>query len=235
MSLARSVRNKVRGLFQAYGTAKVKCHLWDSEFAHGRWSCLESTADDLVYAVIEGAARGGSILDLGCGSGNTAGEINEDGYSEYTGVDISKVAIEKAKRRSGELGRETKNRFYQSDISTYEPIQRFNVILLRDSVYYIPRNRIKAVLDRYAGYLKDGGVFVVRMWSTAGKYRGIVDLLERNYELIERRFSDTAAEVMVLRPRWMAVAVRSMDGIGSLSIAEASRTQQEATLTVPVA
>jgi SAM-dependent methyltransferase len=201
MSLAASVRNKLRRLFQAYGSAKLKRRIWDWEFAHGRWNCLDSTADDLVYPVIEGAARGGNILDLGCGSGNTANELNDNGYSEYTGVDISQVAIEKASQRSHELGRAAKNRFYQSDISTYKPRQRFSVILLRDSVYYIPQSRIKPVLERYVGYLKDDGVFIVRLWDSNGKYGKIVKLLERHFNVIQKHsLAGATTMVLVFRP-----------------------------------
>ncbi|MGD1216137.1 MAG: hypothetical protein ABR861_14245 [Terriglobales bacterium] len=61
MSLAKWIRNVTRRFLQAYGTEKVKSHLWDLEFAQGRWDCLDSTPGDCMYAFIEKYASKGSI------------------------------------------------------------------------------------------------------------------------------------------------------------------------------
>ncbi len=202
MQLGRKVRNKVRAFLQAYGTQKVKEHLWDAEFSGGRWDCLDRTPGDFVYSHIEKSAKGGSILDLGCGSGSTSNELSANAYRDYTGIDISEVAIERARKKTDENRRTDKNQFFQSDVSTYVPTQQFDVILFRDSIYYIPRARIKAVLDRYSKYLKDDGVFVVRMWDGSDKYLGIVGTIERNFHVIEKHLSEqSSAIVLVFRHR----------------------------------
>ena len=121
MFLARKMRNISRALLQVYGTKRVKRLLWNSEFAHGRWNALDSTPDDWIYPFIEKHARGGSILDLGCGSGNTGNELNPGAYSHYTGVDISDVAIDKARTRTQAHGRAETCRYLQSDIVDYVP------------------------------------------------------------------------------------------------------------------
>jgi 2-polyprenyl-3-methyl-5-hydroxy-6-metoxy-1,4-benzoquinol methylase len=200
--LVRKVRDRFRDLLQTHGSAKTKQRLWDSEFANGRWDCLDSTTEDCVYSRIERWVKGGSILDLGCGSGSTANEMDGDAFSEYTGVDISEVAIVKAQKRTEENGRGHKCRFVQGDVLSYQPSQKFNVILFRDSIYYIKRPQIKTVLTRYAQWLTDGGVFIVRIWNGRGKLWEFVNAIEKNFTIVEKyRDDESGTVVLVFRCR----------------------------------
>jgi SAM-dependent methyltransferase len=200
MYLVEKVRNILRGLLQTHGTETVKRSLWNKEFKEGRWSSLENTLGDCLYPYIEKYARNGTILDLGCGSGNTGNELDANAYRQYTGVDISDVAIEKARRRTEENRRTDKNNYFQSDILSFVPTQQYDVILLREAIYYVPRAQIGRLLDRYSKYLKVGGVFIVRMWNTTGKDKTIVDTIESNAEVLEKYLSDqTTTAVIVLR------------------------------------
>lgn len=198
MGLADRIRNITRKLLQAYGTEKVKSHLWDLEFAHGRWDCLDSTPGDCVYPFIEKYANTGSILDLGCGSGSTGNEVAATAYRNYTGVDISHVATGKAKKRTEENGRADKNGFFQSDVCSYVPTQQFDVILFRDSIYYVPRAKIGPMLDRYSKYLTLDGVFIVRMWDGRDKHRSIVDAIESKFDIIEKHVSEQSNTVILV-------------------------------------
>jgi len=174
MKLSVKTRNVLRGLKQSWGTSRIKRSLWNKEFAEGHWDFIENTADDIVYPYIEKYSRNGSILDLGCGSGNTGCELNSNSYREYTGVDISDVALRKASERSRTCGRAQKNHYVQHDIASYSPIRKYDVILFRESIYYIPRIRIKGMLERYARYLEPEGVFIVR-WHDSKVGSEIVD------------------------------------------------------------
>ncbi len=198
--LVRKVRDRFRDLLQTHGTAKTKQRLWDSEFASSRWDCLDTTADDCVYARLERWAHGGSVLDLGCGSGNTANELNENAFSQYTGVDISQVAVIKAEERTRENGREHKCRFIQHDVLTYVPQGQVDVVLLRDSIYYIKRPQIRTVLRRYSQWLKMDGVFIVRIWNGRGKLKEFVHLIEKNFDVQELyHHEESGAVVLVFR------------------------------------
>jgi len=154
MALARKVRNFSRALLQVYAPRTIKRYLWNSEFSQGRWDCLASTTGDCVYPIVEKYAVHGTILDLGCGSGSTGNELDATAYREYVGVDISDVAIEKAREKTEQNRRAEKNRYLQSDIVDYVPTGQCDVILFRDSIYYVEVGRIKPMLDRYAGHLK---------------------------------------------------------------------------------
>ena len=86
---------------------------------------------------------GGSILDLGCGSGSTANELSGTAYQVYTGVDISDVALENAKKRTEENRRGDKNQYFQSNIFSYVLTRRYDARWI------------------YSNYLKERGVFIV--------------------------------------------------------------------------
>ncbi len=202
MHLARKVGNVLRGLLQAYGTRSLKRYLWNTEFSRGRWDCLDRSPGDCVYPYVEKYANNGSILDLGCGSGSTGSELSATTYREYTGVDISDVAIGKAKRRTEEDGRAANNHYLQADISSYVPTQQFDVILFRDSIYYIPGKKIKPLMDRYSKYLKKEGVFLVRLYDSRGKYKRILDTFLNSFEVVEKYVSDESTAVIVFRQRY---------------------------------
>jgi 2-polyprenyl-6-hydroxyphenyl methylase/3-demethylubiquinone-9 3-methyltransferase len=128
--------------------------------------------------------------------------LDESSYRDYTGVDISEVALDKARRRTEENGRGEKCRFIQGDVMTYTPDKQFDVVLFRDSIYYIKRPRIKATLMRYAHWLKDSGVFIVRIWDGRGKLRQFIEILESHFDIVEGyRHEESDAVVLVFKCR----------------------------------
>jgi SAM-dependent methyltransferase len=153
-------------------------------------------------------------LDIGCGSGNTATEIADTAYRSYLGVDISEAALAKAKRRSQECGRGEKNRFECGDFLTYVPNSQYDVILFRESMYHVPLGKVKATLDRYSAYLKDGGVFVVRLFASSGdradakdKYRpaAMLNIMEAEFDVVEKGRYEVPGRptVIVFRPKML--------------------------------
>ena len=198
MYLVRKARNVLRAVLQAYGTENAKRSLWNKEFAGGRWDCLDNTPSDCVYPHVEKYANNGGVLDLGCGSGSTGNELDAATYRYYQGVDISDAAIEKAQRRSEVNGRTDRNTYCQSDIFSYVPNQRFDVILFRDSIYYIPRAKVKVMLHRYAKYLTAGGVFIVRMANGHDTYQAFVDTIDSNFDVVEKHLSYQPDAVVIV-------------------------------------
>lgn len=206
--LFRKVRNVLRGLLQTYGPKSAKRWLWNIEFSGDRWDCLHSTSGDCVYLYIKKYANNGSILDLGCGSGSTGNALEVSTYRHYTGVDISDVAIHKARTRTEQIHRADRNRYLQSDIFSYVPTEQYDVILLRESIYYIPYGKIEGMLERYSRYLKKSGVFIVRIWSSKGRYATVVDTIERKFQAVEKHYSGSPKTVvLVFRPKTLAPPV----------------------------
>lgn len=199
MHLPSKISNILRGLLQVWGTTGMKRNLWNREFSQGRWKCLETTPNDFVYLYLEKYARNGSILDLGCGSGNTGNELNFSAFSRYVGVDVSDVALREAKKRTAQSHRTRKNSYYQSDICDYKPDRTFDVILFRESLFYVPLPKIEATLARYSKCLAENGVFMVRMCDK-DSYRRIVETIERDFHVLEKHDAkDSNAVVIVFR------------------------------------
>jgi 2-polyprenyl-3-methyl-5-hydroxy-6-metoxy-1,4-benzoquinol methylase len=199
----------VRGFLLSYGPSKIKKRFWDKEYSEEKWSFAYNTVGDCVYAHLEKHIENGNILDIGCGSGNTATEMAGT-YRSYLGVDISEAALAKARRRSQECGRGDKNSFECADFLTYVPTSQFDVILFRESMYHVPLGKVKATLDRYSAYLKEGGVFVVRLFaSSAGRTEdkqrpaAMLKIMEAEFDILEKGRYEVPGRptVMVFRPK----------------------------------
>jgi SAM-dependent methyltransferase len=211
MHIAQRALTVMRGLLKRYAPSKVKMMLWDQEFSGSHWDFIDHTAGDCVYPHLEKHLRDGSILDLGCGPGNTANELAATSYRTYVGVDISQAALGKATKRTEQNGRTAKNRFACADFISYVPTQQFDVILFRESMYHVPLGKVKAMLDHYSNYLVEGGVFIVRMNTSdgkgSGKYRltAMVNVMEAEFEIVEKcQYGGSGPTVIVFRP-WCAI------------------------------
>lgn len=210
MYLVQRAITFARGFLLSYGPTKFKKALWDKEFSSDKWDFIDNTASDCVYPHLEKYARGGDILDLGCGPGNTANELAESAYTTYVGVDISESALAKAVKRTNENGRASKNTFVCSDFLGYMPTRDFDVILFRESMYHVPYGAVLELLDKYAKYLKSDGVFIVRLYTgdfqtgkTKLRVKKKMDLIKSNSVSIEEARYDKPGypTIMVFRPK----------------------------------
>ena len=200
----------VRGFLLSYGPTNLKKHFWEKEYSGGKWNFADNTVGDCVYRHLDKCSAGKEILDIGCGSGNTATEM-ADTYKSYVGVDISQSALDKAAARSKEVGRGDKNRFECSDFLAYVPSQQYDVILFRESLYHVPLGKVKATLERYSVYLKEGGVFIVRLFAASrdetseSRYRpkAMMGVIAAEFDVLERVQYDEIGHptVMVFRPK----------------------------------
>jgi SAM-dependent methyltransferase len=210
MAIVQRAKIFVERVLMVYGPSSVKKRLWDREFSGTKWDFIDNTVGDCVYPHLEKFAENGSILDLGCGPGNTANELAATAYKTYVGVDISEAALAKAVRRTQENGRADKNSFARSDFLGYAPTQKFDLILFRESMYHVPFGQVRAILDKYSKYLKTGGVFIVRLYAgdiATGKIKPRVtakmDLIKREFDIVESTEYELPGRptVLVFRPR----------------------------------
>jgi SAM-dependent methyltransferase len=209
-----------RGFLLSYGPMRVKKAFWNKEFSDGKWNFIDDTASDCVYPHLEKYARGGDILDLGCGPGNTANELASGAYRTYIGIDISDSAIAKATKRTSETGRSSKNSFVCSDFLGYMPTQEFDVILFRESLYHVPHGKVLELLEKYSEHLKPSGVFIVRLYLgdfNTGRVKFRVkrklDLIRRKYNVVENSQYQISGlpTVLVFRPRTAKFSLQSQD------------------------
>jgi len=201
----------VRGFLLSYGPSSIKKRFWDKEYSEEKWAFAYNTVGDCVYAHLERYTANASILDIGCGSGNTSTEMAGT-YARYLGIDISEAALAKARWRSQECGRGDKNSFECADFLTYVPTGRYDVILFRESMYHVPLGKVKATLDRYAAYLKNDGVFIVRLYASSadsanGKDKrrpaAMLRIMDTEFDVLEKDYTDVPGQptVMVFRPK----------------------------------
>ncbi len=194
------MRRIIAEIMKRWGPQKAKQRIWDSEYASGRWDYLSKFtgrvvgAKDPVYMFLDKYCPGAAVLDLGCGSGFTVLEMT-DAFREYVGIDISSVAIEKAKAAvQNDLSRAQKSRFLVSDIANFAPDREFSVILFRESIYYFP---LRELLNHYCSYLAPGGVFIIRLYNRH-KFKRIVDFLETNFHILEQHAPEDSAEIIIV-------------------------------------
>jgi SAM-dependent methyltransferase len=203
-----------RAALLSFGPSRLKRVIWDKEYSGNKWDFADHTETDCVYPHLEKYAANGSILDLGCGTGNTANELALNAYKRYLGVDISEVCLSKARRRSEANGRGAKNQFAYGDFLEFSTSERFDVVLLRESLYHIPIGKIEPTLNRYTKNLKDGGVFVVRIYTSEidpqspsyGKPKArptaMIDVIERKFDVVENcYYPESGSTVIVFRSK----------------------------------
>ena len=210
MHIVERTKIFVQGFLASYGPSRIKKRIWDKDFASNKWNFIDNTVGDCVYPHLEKYARNGNILDLGCGPGNTANELNSGVYLTYTGIDISEVALAKAAKRTQETGRTDKNSFVCSDFLGYSPTKEFDIILFRESLYHVPYGQVLKILEKYSKHLKKSGVFIVRLYlgdhrpgKVKFRVKRKIDLIKREFDVLESPQYDTPGIpiVLVFRPR----------------------------------
>jgi SAM-dependent methyltransferase len=180
------------GWLKRYAPVTIRQAVWNREFSRGQWERLTQTTDDYLYPCIQAHLRGGALLDLGCGHGTTASELPPGSYSAYVGVDLSAVAIARAAHAPGAS-------YVVGDILTYRPDRTFDVILFRESLYYVPLPQIPALLTRYLAALTPTGRILVRVWHRT-EHRTLIDRLrDTGHVEIEHPHPRSHATIVVLR------------------------------------
>ena len=210
MNIAKRSAEIITSFIKKHGPSKVKKALWDQEFSSTKWDFMDDTSADCIYPHLERHSRGGDVLDLGCGPGNTANELAATAYTCYVGVDISEAALMKAVKRTRDNGREDKNSFVCSDFLGYRPTQDFDVILFRESLYHVPYRQVLPILEKYSKHLKKDGVFIVRLYAgdiqtrkTKFRVTDKLDLIKREFDIVESCQYEKPGipTVLVFRPR----------------------------------
>jgi SAM-dependent methyltransferase len=103
--------------------------------------------------------RGGPILDVGCGDGLLAERYRSVSTARIVGFDYSDTAVKQAIARNV-----VNTEFFHADSRTYRPADRFPLIVLNESLYYL--QDYIGVLDNLTHGLTPDGVFLISMYDT---------------------------------------------------------------------
>ncbi len=98
------------------------------------------------------------VLDIGIGRGEMISCMNNWGYSNYLGVDISKSTVEYCKNLglNVELIADTRTWLQQHE-------QSFSLITLLDVLEHVPKHEVVSFLKDVKTALKPGGVLIIQV------------------------------------------------------------------------
>jgi SAM-dependent methyltransferase len=136
----------------------------DAEFWDQFYRQRLESGDDLDWAGVwtapflvplrEAGVR--TILELGCGTGNDAARLVEEGY-RLTAIDISGQAIEQAKARFGSMAT-----FTVADMTRRLafPDARFDAVMSNVALHMFPDRVTRALFAEVRRVVRPGGLFV---------------------------------------------------------------------------
>jgi len=114
---------------------------------------------------------GARVLDLGCGAGVPAARDLADRGCVVTGVDISHVQVERARRLVPNAT------FVHADMATWDvPAESFDAVVSLYALIHVPLEDQRTLLPRLRRWLVDGGhvlaIVGARRWSGVEPYLG---------------------------------------------------------------
>lgn len=122
---------------------------------------MESEYELWLSEVLPLLPAGQPVLELGCGCGVPVAQLVADGFP-YTGVDISAVQIERAKRLV------PTGRFIRADMTELDfPGGSFAAVLSFYALIHVPLAEQPLLLSRIRRWLIPGGYFLATVGHTA--------------------------------------------------------------------
>lgn len=162
---AAALERRVRAWERATGRgdAPLPQAVWDADYERGRWDVMHEPDElpryDAIAAHLRRLGPGARVLDVGCGDGLLLERARDLELGRYTGVDLSRAAIDRARERHGE-GVE----LVVADAESWEPPASFDAVVLNECLYYFERPLEGAL--RWRRWLAPGGVLVVSSFRT---------------------------------------------------------------------
>ncbi|MGY1681938.1 class I SAM-dependent methyltransferase [Geodermatophilus sp. SYSU D01176] len=176
--------------------------LLDAQYASAEWDYLRSIVEAPRFGVVSAYCRllasDGSLLEIGCGEGLLVEQLDRSRFKHFTGVDISAVAIERARALEDD-----RTVFVRAEAETYVPDRVFEVIVFNEVLEYF--DEPLELVRRYEAFLVPGGHLVASMFAApyTARTQRIWRQLESRYEVAAHSRVRTARDytwnVKVLR------------------------------------
>jgi 2-polyprenyl-3-methyl-5-hydroxy-6-metoxy-1,4-benzoquinol methylase len=159
--------------------------LWDAHYRSGHWDLFESAEQAAPYLTIcelyQRHAGDGTVLDIGCGSGNLYHYLSEHaGLPDacYTGVDVAIEAVRRATARFPGV------RIGQRDYAAESVGSRFDCVIFNESLQYFPDPA--AALDKcVANNMHACSVLIVAMSGCGND--ALWESLQRRCRVVDER------------------------------------------------
>ena len=107
---------------------------------------------EILHDLLKVVPRDGAILDVGCASGVLLQEIEQKGYSNLSGLDISPQAVELSKERG------LKNIYLMDGADPKFPPDTFDCIIASDIFEHIDQE--KTTINNWKKILKENGIII---------------------------------------------------------------------------
>lgn len=132
------------------------------------------------------------ILDLGCGDGRYLMLFAKAGFKKITGIDFSKIAINRAKKLAVTLGFEKNIKFIMTDLKDYKlDKEKYDIITCSEVLQQMKRDDVEKILGKIKQAIKVGGYVYIRLCSDIERklHDGKVFIFdgEANYSAIEAK------------------------------------------------
>lgn len=111
-------------------------------------------------------AKGGHILDLGCGAGEPIGRYLVDKGYHVTGVDTSEKMIALSRTRY------PRHIWLRADMRKAIMARNFEGVLAWDSLFHLPHDDQAGMITRMAGWLQPGGAMLFNTGPARGEATG---------------------------------------------------------------
>ncbi len=119
---------------------------------------------DLALKFISG---GRSALDVGCGAGGRIiRKLEEQGFA-VTGLDVSEKMIALAMENHPDCS------FQVADIYTWETDEKFDLVIAWDSIFHLPLQMHRPVIDKLCHLLEKGGVLIYTFGNAVGEHTDV--------------------------------------------------------------
>ncbi|MBA3661435.1 MAG: class I SAM-dependent methyltransferase [Gammaproteobacteria bacterium] len=155
---------------------------------------------EYLNLIVNSVPAGGSVLDLGCGTGEPLAQFFIGKGFKITGIDGSKKMIELCKKRF------PSERWIISDMRNINLNQQFDVVLAWHSFFHLDQDSQRKMFKIFSAHTKHGGVLAFtsgeeegEVWSNNGGqelYHASLSTKEYNQLL-----QDASFEVLVHKVR----------------------------------
>lgn len=180
----------------------VSAASFDAAYREGQWALLDSAEEKSRYVAIadlirQHGTRHPHVLDAGCGSGRLASEFSPGELGVYHGVDLSPEAL-----RLARLAIPAPAVFTQGDLETWQPTERFDIIVINEVVGYF--HDPAKTLARLSRALQPGGAIIVSLYRW-GNSVAIWRRIEARFTVLQRttttnQLSDKHWDIRLLQP-----------------------------------
>ena len=195
----------IRSLSKALRIVGLKQYAWNIEHKSLFW--LTNKKSQLMIDIIAEILNGGVVVEFGCGDGTLPLYLPEDGFSKYTGYDISSVAIQMCQKAN----RNPKISFDTKGMESWEEhdAEKVDTIICEECLYYLDEPSLNRFLNVCCSNLKPDGQIFAAVHSRTKHARTIEQI--RNSMNIVKEINQGQRIYMIVRCKTSAATVDGVD------------------------